>query len=165
VHKYALLSTAAEIKVMFCRKMRLILLIVIIIQGCAMFGIQSPSMEVIDGKWESTSLLGYSYLSVNANGDSYLVIVNDQADDLAFKLHSFKFTDNYFSVKLTNLAEKEKDEVFKGMIIQNKLLLIQENEDDESVMSFIREGQIDALRLRAKASLGAIIENEHNEEN
>jgi len=130
-----------------------------------MFGIQSPTMEVLDGEWESTSLLGYSYLSVNGNDDSFLVIVNDQDDEQAFKLHSFKFTENDFTVKLTNLAEIEKDEVFKGMVIQNKLLLIQENEDDESVMSFIREGQIDALRLKAKASLGAIIENEHNKAN
>ncbi len=124
-------------------------------------------MENINGEWESTTLSGYMYLSIDGENNSFIVMFDENNVTSVARLDSFRFKEKFFLVRLVPLDDSESTDELYGSLYENRLQLMDNKKDDtfNYGLSFMKIGEIERLRPLAKKALEGLKKIEHNKAN
>ena len=103
------------------------------LSGCTGFFTQNPSIEDLEGNWESTSPVIYSKLIFSPNQENLLVVVGDEKVEDIFKLQSLEFSESGFEFEAVSLLKKSDPLKMKGQIILGRILLSPIDKDEEKI--------------------------------
>ena len=107
--------------------------------------VQNPTLQDLEGSWESTGPVSYFQLSVDKKGTGLLAIVFDEKTLKLYKLEEFKSFEHGFTIKLIDTKGNEKPVSLEGEIVFGRLALKKAPDHDE-ILWFIKTEDLSKFR-------------------
>ena len=113
-----------------CRPPLLSILFMALLSSCSIIATKNPSIEDVEGLWESTTLGSYSAISISSENKGILVVVESEDNVKSYKLASFLPGEYEIEMKFIDLEGIEMPVVVSASVIDGSLIISDKSDQD-----------------------------------
>jgi hypothetical protein len=132
-----------------------------VLSSCSIIATNNPSIEDIEGLWESTTFGSYSAISILSENNGILVMVVSEDDVKSYKLASFLPSEYEIEMEFIDIEGIEKPVVVTASVIDGSLM-ITDKAEPEIHFWYISAKELSQYRVLAAKAIRAQKEKSHN---
>ena len=134
-------------------KLLISVFVLILINGCTTLITQKPTLQDLQGEWESTGPALFYQLNITDKGSGYLAVVFDKETIKVYKLEELITLEQNFRARFIDTEEDEKPVDIIGTLIMGRLVLEGVSNHNEKIW-FLNRNDLGIYRKMANARIG-----------
>jgi hypothetical protein len=131
-----------------------------LLSSCSIIATKNPSIEDVEGLWESTTFGSYSAISISSDNNGILVVVESEYNVKSYKLASFLPNKYEIDMEFIDIEGIEKPVVVSASVIDGRLM-ISDKSDPDIHFWYIGATELSKYRELAAKAIRAQKEKKH----